>query len=217
MKATTCYRLSLLAAYLLPLHTCVYAQGKFFGGDASGFAWAEAAEVLPVVWLDVAAEPAVGGIELRWKTASEDNNDFFIVQRSSPGTPFVSIGKVKGGGTLSTVSAYSFHDHSPLPGRNYYRITQVDYDGTSRHSAVVSADFEPYQAKYYLYPNPASGVFSTYPPVEEAVVSIFCMDGTLVEVFEGGAPFSVAGLKPAVYIVKLETPGAVVSLKLVVR
>ncbi len=178
---------------------------------------AEVSEVLPVEWLELTAAASDSGVEISWQTASETDNDFFVVERRSTTTAFADIARVEGGGTAASVSTYHIVDRHSFSGRNYYRIRQVDYDGKWRHSAIISAEFKPHREKYRLYPNPASDVFKAYPPTDDASVSIFSIDGTLIRVFSEDASFSVAGLMPAVYIVRIETAWAAFSIRLVVR
>lgn len=76
-----------------------------------------------------------------WSTASEKNNAYFDVQHATNGVDFTTIGKVKGKGTTNALSNYSFEDATPALGTNYYRLRQVDYDGTATLSKVVSVQF----------------------------------------------------------------------------
>jgi hypothetical protein len=75
-----------------------------------------AASPLPVSWLDFTAEAGTNKVNLQWTTASELNNDYFLVQRSADGVNFESIGTVDGMGTSSTAQNYSFIDTEPLNG-----------------------------------------------------------------------------------------------------
>lgn len=81
--------------------------------------------------------------ELYWQTASEQNNDYFEIERSADGFRFESIGQVDGAGDAYTFNEYAFSDAKPLPGTNYYRLRQVDYDG-SYHLSQVRTVFRPY-------------------------------------------------------------------------
>jgi len=90
-----------------------------------------------------------------WATASELNNDYFAVQRSTDGITFEQIGTVQGFGTSSFTHHYVFYDHEPYIGVSYYRLKQVDYNG--------QYDYSPIRAVYIgtldlitIYPSPAS-------------------------------------------------------------
>ncbi len=82
----------------------------------------------------------------RWETATEINNDRFEVEaaREKNGyLEFSMIGIVNGSGTSSQNHSYSFIDERPVPGANYYRLRQVDYDGTSKYSSIVVVKLRP--------------------------------------------------------------------------
>lgn len=97
--------------------------------------------------------------QLRWTTASERNNDRFVVERSLNGSSFDVVGSVRGQGTSAKSVEYEFIDASaarltaagqPL----YYRLRQVDFDGTSTYSPVRSVAFGA-KGAITVYPNPA--------------------------------------------------------------
>ena len=97
---------------------------------------------LPVELLDVSANLHDHGVKVDWTTASEENNDYFTVERSIDGRNFEALGNVQGQGTTSEINKYSFLDKAPKRGLNYYRIKQTDFDGKFSHSSVVSVNFE---------------------------------------------------------------------------
>ena len=83
----------------------------------------------------------LGLASLNWTTASETNNDYFIVERSTVMGAFDSIGVVKGAGTSSSLNEYSFIDETRNLGTIYYRLRQVDFDRNSEVSNIVSIRF----------------------------------------------------------------------------
>lgn len=110
---------------------------------------------LPVELLFFRGAPKDADVLLEWATASEQNNDFFEVQRSADGRDFEVLGKVAGAGTHSGLLTYDFTDRSPRPGVNYYRLRQVDFDGAFEYSPVVSVKADGKESGMALYPNPA--------------------------------------------------------------
>lgn len=80
------------------------------------------------------------GILLSWETATETNNSGFEVERSRDSESFTSIGFVPGKGTITEKSTYSFIDNDIQIGNYYYRLKQIDFDGTSKYYNVVSVD-----------------------------------------------------------------------------
>jgi hypothetical protein len=109
---------------------------------------------LPVELLSFEATTADREVLLGWQTASELNNDFFTVERSTDGINFEAIGKVSGNGSTREAKSYTFRDRAPLPGMGYYRLSQTDYDGTHEILGVRAVNFIPGDAGLSVYPNP---------------------------------------------------------------
>jgi len=126
---------------------------------------------LPVEMLSFDAVLLNESIQLSWSTSSELNNDLFNVQRSSDGNTFTTIGEVAGHGTINEVQFYQFVDHDPILGLNYYRLEQIDYDGTSEIHKTIRIDNSTSDPFFdaVIFPNPS---FQN----EELSVSILTMD-----------------------------------------
>ncbi|MCU0434406.1 MAG: T9SS type A sorting domain-containing protein [Bacteroidia bacterium] len=92
---------------------------------------------LPVEWLTVTGNCANNHALLRWSTATEQNNDYFTIERSTNGTSWTAIGNVQGAGNSSMINNYQFIDPLPLPTINYYRIRQTDFNGSSSASSIL--------------------------------------------------------------------------------
>ena len=116
------------------------------------FAWCS---TLPVNLLHFQGEMHQEHVLLRWATASEENNDHFIIERSSDAVEYSTIGTMSGSGTKSEVSFYSMIDKKPLNGIIYYRLSQVDYDGKMEVFNPIVVRFQKQELKYLVYPNPA--------------------------------------------------------------
>lgn len=114
---------------------------------------------LPVSMLHFSARKTEGAhqqVSLRWSTAQEINNDKFRIERSGDGEKFETIGEISGHKLVSGISNYAMEDYDPQR-KNYYRLTQVDMDGTIHHLAVRVVNFdEKGDAEHLvLYPLPA--------------------------------------------------------------
>ena len=70
-------------------------------------------------------------VALDWTVASQVNNDYFTIERSTGGVEWSSIGKIYGVGNTSSEIKYNWIDNSPFGGVSYYRLKQTDYDGKS--------------------------------------------------------------------------------------
>jgi len=97
---------------------------------------------LPVEFTYFNATEKNGTVELTWGTATEKNNDFFEVQRSDDGVNWVALEQVQGAGTTINPRDYVSYDQNPLQGLSYYRLKQVDFDGTTDYSKVREVRFE---------------------------------------------------------------------------
>jgi hypothetical protein len=109
--------------------------------------------ILPIDLLDFSCKAEENGILLNWKTATETNNDYFIVEGSFDGEVFSPVATIDGMGNSTELTEYMFMHSSPPAGTNYYRLKQVDFDGRSKTSSIVSARFikESVEASLEIY------------------------------------------------------------------
>ncbi len=126
---------------------------------------------LPVDLINFEAHKMEKEVYLKWTTASELNNEGFVIERSVDGRSFEAIGQVAGNGTISVSSDYTFTDENPVVGNNYYRLKQVDFDGTESLSSIRTVNFEGEATKVTVIPNPVTrGDFElSYTGAEEAL------------------------------------------------
>lgn len=96
--------------------------------------------VLPVEYISFTASLVDGKALLQWITATEENNDYFRVLRSDDGRTFYEVGIVNGNGNSSSPLSYSFTDPNTVVSIAYYRLEQVDVDGQSEFSYMVSVN-----------------------------------------------------------------------------
>ncbi|RYU78271.1 T9SS type A sorting domain-containing protein [Hymenobacter persicinus] len=128
--------------------------------EYSGVFTVSSNQPLPVELKEFAAKAVKNDARLSWTTASERNNDHFTVERSIAGGDFVAIGTVKGQGSTTQEHSYSFTDAgvgAKYSGTVYYRLQQVDTDGTISTSPVRTLSFTAQVAgEFQLYPNPTT-------------------------------------------------------------
>lgn len=92
---------------------------------------------------------------LKWETASEVNNDYFQVERTlNPAQGFETVGTIKGNGTASAHAQYQSGDQNTYDTYTYYRLKQVDYDGTFRYSKIVAVRGGAGPLVVTAFPNP---------------------------------------------------------------
>lgn len=99
------------------------------------------ATILPVELTKFSAIQNGNATQLDWQTATETNCDYFIVERSTDGEMFSEINRVNGHGTTSQYNDYVTYDYNPAEGVNYYRLKQVDYNGSENYSNIVPVVF----------------------------------------------------------------------------
>ncbi len=128
----------------------VTAFGIFTIGSRTSF------NPLPVELIGFEAEAQLNHVQLAWSTATETNNDYFVVERSQDGTAIESLDTIDGHGTTSELHEYSSVDESPYDGQSYYRLKQVDFNGDYTYSEWRSIEMQPLD-HISMYPNPTKG------------------------------------------------------------
>jgi len=144
---------------------------------SSGQIQIDHAFALPVSWLSFSANGQTNGVALSWSTASEENTKDFKVQHSLNGVDWNDIGTVPAAGNSSTVREYSFMDHDPLTGLNYYRLLQRDVDGNFNYSKVVQVKFFGAERSLRVYPNPVVNGELTINLNQNSVVQVYSIVG----------------------------------------
>lgn len=117
-------------------------------------------EVLPVTLVSFTGTLIEDEVMLNWQTASELNNDHFVVEKSVDAKNWTAIGSVKGHGTTHEPHSYSLVDGHPFEGVNYYRLKQVDYDGSFDYSRIIMINYQPEvvaDQSFSVQPNPTAG------------------------------------------------------------
>lgn len=95
---------------------------------------------LPVELTSFIAQAENNQVKLSWITVTELNNNGFEIQRKYSGSQFATIGFVKGAGTTTNQSEYTFVDNELTDGKYYYRLKQIDYSGAYEYSDVIEVD-----------------------------------------------------------------------------
>ena len=113
---------------------------------------------LPITLGYFEAEPDGSFIQLKWRTLTEENFEYFSVQRSGDLVEFEEIARLEGAGDSKDPIDYSFEDRNPVPGTSYYRLQSFDFDGYTEIFDAVSVFFEP-QNNFEIYPSLLTGMF----------------------------------------------------------
>jgi hypothetical protein len=173
---------------------------------------------LPVTFSDFKLTKNDGIVNVDWATTTEDDNSYFEVERSSNGFTFDAIARLDGKINSKAEVRYSFVDHAPLEGISYYRIRQVDLDGTSSITRTRSIEM-PYNAQAIIFPNPAAD-FLTLDKIEpNSMITLITSLGQEIrkETAKTGTwTMNLDGLPSGFYTVSITTKNGTIHKKLVI-
>lgn len=174
---------------------------------------------VPVELISFTGKSNGKNISLSWSTATETNNDVFVVERKSENNTWTVIGQVKGAGSSSVVKNYSFTDTKVNRNGIYsYRLTQIDFDGTRNVSDAVEVNFNSVPDVFVLennFPNPfnpSTLIKYSLPAVSSVKVTIYNAMGQQVNELVSGIQesgvheitFNADGLSSGVYLYQLQ-------------
>lgn len=154
-------------------------------------------------------------VDLTWATASEINNDYFLVQHSTDGARFEELDMVPGAGTTTLPQNYSWTHGSPSAGVNYYRLRQVDYDGQFEYSPIRVVDLrgDARGPQWAIRPTVTSDVLYLIRQGEGTGTAVWTVmtpagrmafSGTIAEGAEH-APVAVQSLPSGMYILRVSS------------
>jgi 1,4-alpha-glucan branching enzyme len=182
--------------------------------------------VLAVNWLSFTAQKnGAHSVLLNWSTQSEGSNDHFEIERSNNGISFTKIGDVHALQSSGN-QQYSFTDNVPLNGYNYYRIKQVDKDGSYQYSSVQRVSLSDVIKHWSLYPNPAKNSTALYAlnNYNKAAISISDLNGRIIyrEVMNNVTAnqqisIPLSQLSKGIYVIKIATELGIDTQKLIVE
>ncbi len=181
---------------------------------------------LPVELISFSGTCTDKGTELTWQTASESNNDYFIVQRSRDGQNWEDLTTVSGNGNSTQLIDYDWLDEAGF-GDMYYRLTQVDFNGDRYEKQAIFVNCESESTKFNVYPNPTQADFTvevnSTKEVESATISIIDVTGKAlvhrnVEIHSGVNTFNFGDqLESGTYLIRVSIEGEIQTLRLVVK
>jgi len=183
--------------------------------------------IVPVELSSFYANVSNGNVVLNWTTETELNNQEFVVERRITESQFITIGNIQGNGTTTGRKYYSFTDASVEAGKYFYRLKQVDFDGSFEYSNEVSAEvtapLEFALAQNYPNPfNPSTSIKYSVPESGNIRLSVFNVVGEEVAVLAEGfsqagfyeVTFDASNLSTGVYLSKLQSANSVQTKKM---
>ena len=177
---------------------------------------------LPVTFVAFTGRQEGNTIVLDWATASENDNNYFEIERSTDGVNYVTIGYVDGAGNSSSLLGYQFTDNAPEQGQLYYRLSQVDFDGNREYAdKVVAVLYTGSEIENLtIVPNPTEGLFkvSASGSMAGGRIELLSQAGhvvRIVNVDSFDATIDISDFPSGIYVLRFVTDTKVLQQKVV--
>jgi len=182
---------------------------------------------VPVELTSFTGKSSDKNIVLSWSTATEVNNRIFEIERRNEYSSFITIGFIEGKGTTVEPNDYSYTDMDIKTGKYFYRLKQIDFDGTFEYSNEIEVDAAPLSFSLEQnYPNPfnpSTKINYSIPKKSFVTLKIFDPLGSVVtelvnEEKEAGSyevNFNASNLSSGIYLYRIETGGFVETKKMI--
>ncbi len=161
--------------------------------------------MLPVEMLSFDAAWHSPVVEVGWSTASELQNDYFILERSTDMLSFAEITRISGAGTSHDTRHYRATDFSPPSGQLYYRLKQVDLDGSTSVAGLQTISTSGSQSEHAWYQSATKSIISVNGSGVTVPVYVYSSGGSVVGVFEiapySSAEFDASTLPAGLYVI----------------
>ncbi|MEM7658962.1 MAG: collagen-binding domain-containing protein, partial [Bacteroidota bacterium] len=169
----------------------------------------------PVEWgeFEVAFEKGVS--QLHWSTLQESNTSHFVIERSLDAERYAPVGQVEAAGDATQTLTYQFTDQELpiLSGLMYYRLAQIDLDGSMSYSVVRHVRVEPsLSLKAHCYPNPTSNwVNLSWESSENLDVQVLTLQGQVLAThhfspIQRNTQLDLSTYPAGKYLLQLRTP-----------
>ena len=179
--------------------SCV-ADGNPYKGSGCGV-------ILPIELSYFNAVALENKVELNWITSSEENNDFFTIEKSTNGFDWQVVSEIKGAGNSKQEISYTSYDYLPFNGDTYYRLKQTDFDGQFTYSDIHIVTFNNNsETSFYFYPNPVNDIVTIQGnDINELIILSSMGDIVIQEFFENQqkVQISLGELNKGVYFIKI--------------
>lgn len=201
-----------------------------FGGNICNFqinSW-QANIVLPVELVGFFGVAMPQENVLSWQTASETDNDYFIVSRSTEGIDFEPIGTVNGVGNSTSLNEYEFADQDIRTGMTYYRLTQVDINGSFVQSEIIALDRSQIATGLLgVYPNPTKDILhievNTSDELESVTLELSNANGQIIssKLIKnkgfGIVTFDLENLQKGIYFIRYIGTSGLSTIKKIIK
>jgi hypothetical protein len=169
--------------------------------------------ILPVTLNFLAAEAVGKTARIYWQTGAESGSDYFEVEKSTDGRNFTKIGTIPAAGFSMETRDYERYDLAPANGLNYYRLKQVDYDGTVHNEGIVTVRFEDGGPRpLSVFPNPVVDLTTVSWSQPAELLQVSDAQGRLLQAIpldaagDGGArSLDMSNYPAGIYFIRLES------------
>ncbi len=188
--------------------------------------------ILPVELASFNYEIVNEQVSLKWTTSSELNNRGFEVERSSDKylteSNWQKVGFINGSGTTSKQKSYSFTDENALPGKYFYRLKQIDFNGNFKNSNSIEVNFQPVFSYnlFQNYPNPfnpSTKISFSLPEAANVKLTVHNIIGEIVTTIINkkmdkgfhSVEFDAQSLPSGIYIYQIEMNDFIATKKMI--
>lgn len=176
--------------------------------------------VVPVELTSFTAQSSNNSVELKWSTATETNNKGFEIQRSTDKVNFKEIAFIPGNGSTTKIHQYSYKDNSVSSGTYYYRLKQLDFNGSFKYSNITEVKYS-LPTKFAIsqnYPNPfnpSTSINFELPVESNVVIDLYNILGMKIMTLTNGEyqsgqhqiSFNASNLASGTYIYTIRASG----------
>ncbi|MCG2616262.1 T9SS type A sorting domain-containing protein [Terrimonas sp. NA20] len=176
-----------------------------YTGSFSPFVVGDAAVVLPVTWMDFTAKLEQGAVVLDWRTAMEERAVHYRVQHGTDAQNWKDLGTIAATGNAQLESRYSYLHKQPAAGMNYYRLYQVDADGSGSFSKTISIHIASIISELKIYPNPVVNGSVALTLASTGSVQFLNAAGSVImekQLNKGSHVISLANLAKGIYFIR---------------
>jgi hypothetical protein len=214
--------------YLITNGTGVYVidqnTGALLSTPVSGVSARSASNydlsIVPVELTSFSANVVDRSVVLNWTTATEINNQGFEIEKSADGISFNNIGFVPGFGTTTEPKSYSYTDQSVDNGTNYYRLKQIDFDGSFTYSSTAEVEMSlpimfSLEQNYPNPFNPSTSIQFSLPVDAQVKINVYNLVGeNVAEIVSGNfaagthkVNFDAASMTSGIYFYQIDATG----------
>lgn len=160
--------------------------------------------ILPLYWMEFTAKECSGNVCLQWQTENEQNTSHFEIEKSTDGMTFTKFESQKSTNQPGK-HRYQATDNNPVSGINYYRIKQIDVNGSYTYSTIITIKIDsPMGIK--IVPNPANNYIILKGDSNAKSVSVYNITGQLQTQWNdinNNQQLNISHLSEGIYIIKV--------------